>query len=634
LYRSASLTIIVFLSSVLFGAEPVRAFDPLAWLGAKPTTEAGERGPEVGADASNYRTALDAPDASSELKAMLAASSRLMSQDTTPTDSLPALLAIARDDQKRLIGALYESGRYGGAVAITIAGQALDALDSADIDFAGEPIEVVISVTPGPLFHFGEITVGLARDVPNGAPSDAATYGLAPGNVAKSPTILNAVERLVEDWRVAGYPLTRLVSKRVIADHANQTVKVAIEIDPGEQAVLGWLTVSGTSTLSTSKILRHSGLRPGRRYSPAELADAGERLRKLDAVESVRIVEGQRTDATGGLPITLDVSEQKKRFIGANVSASTVDGAELQAYWGHRNMFGNAETFRVEGGVSRIGRGGLPALQYYSRMSLRAPGVWDANTDFVSELGLIKETPETYDSSAVTAKVGLARQFDAARSGSAYLAASISRETDAVATSDYAVLSAPLRYAQDTTNSRLDPTVGWRGTIGVEPAYDFAQSAAYVVTRGDISTYRAVDPDERLVLAGLVGIASIAGATLSSVQASRRLYAGGGGSVRGFEFRSLGVERDGAVMGGFGLLRGSLEARWRVTPSIGLVPFVDFATVSDEPWPSFSELHVGAGLGVRYYTALGPLRLDVAVPLAEHSDAPDFAFYVGLGQSF
>ena len=129
-------------------------------------------------------------------------------------------------------------------------------------------------------------------------------------------------------------------------------------------------------------------------------------------------------------------------------------------------------------------------------------------------------------------------------------------------------------------------------------------------------------------------LGTIVGGDTEDIPATRRFFLGGGGSIRGFEYRTVGPEVGGEVVGGLSFFETSLELRFRVTDTIGIVPFIDAGAAYEDPMPDFSEeISVGAGIGLRYYTPLGPLRFDVAVPLIGDSDN-SFAFYVGLGQSF
>nr|HPR08805.1 BamA/TamA family outer membrane protein [Denitromonas sp.] len=414
-----------------------------------------------------------------------------------------------------------------------------------------------------------------------------------------------------------------------------KAVDVHFKVDPGPPAVYGWVGVSGAPTLDHQTVLEQSKLTPGRRFRPSDLKRARDRLVKMPSVESVRIVEGRSVDAGGGLPVNLEVIERKPRYFGATASVSTTDGAEVEAHWGHRNFFGQGEHLRVEGTVSRIGSEDISQLEFDAAAIYTKPGILDVDTDLFSEFRVTREHPDAYESMDGGVKVGLARVFNPNLSGSIALAAKFSRVDDAFGTSDYLLVSLPVEAAYDTRDNRVDATRGVSISGALIPTADTISGATFVKSEFHAAAYRSLDGDGRAVLAGRVSAGSVAGASLADVPASTRFFAGGGGSVRGYEYRSLGPTIDGEVIGGLGYVGATAELRLRVSDSFGLVPFIDFASVTDKAWPSLDgDYYVGAGLGLRYYTALGPLRIDVATPLTECDNNPTVAVYVGLGQSF
>ena len=131
-------------------------------------------------------------------------------------------------------------------------------------------------------------------------------------------------------------------------------------------------------------------------------------------------------------------------------------------------------------------------------------------------------------------------------------------------------------------------------------------------------------------------LGSITGAPLAETPPDLLFTAGGGNSVRGYSFKSIGVEQaNGRITGGASLIETTVEFRQRISDSFGAVAFVDAGIVGDDPFSGFSDdVKVGVGLGVRYYTGLGPIRLDVAVPLDPGDDDAGFAIYAGIGQAF
>lgn len=570
------------------------------------------------------------------LKDVISGVSRLMVEEPRGASDFYTLVARARADVAQIEAALYSEAYYAGDIDIRISGRQIEGLDPASLKSeSGANIEVTINVTAGPRFVFGKVILAQSGH-PGGGPNlIAGDLNLVSGMPAKSSLIVTASGKLVEAWRSSGFPLARIVDKDVTADHARHAVDVRIEVDPGPPAVYGWVGVSGTRTLNHDTILAQSKLQSGRTFRTADLKRARDRLVKLPSIESVRVVEGSKVDANGGLPVNLEVVERKPRYFGATASMSTTDGAEVEAHWGHRNFFGEGEHLRLEGAVSRIGSEGFTQLEFDAAAIYTKPGIFDVDTDLVSEFRISREHPDAYESLDASVKIGLSRVFGPALSGSAALAAKFSRVEDAFGENDYLLVSLPVEAVYDTRDQRLDPTEGASLVSRLSPAVDTVSGASFVKSEVQVAAYRALDSDARAVFATRIAAGSIAGASLADVPASTRFFAGGGGSVRGYEYRSLGPTVGDQVIGGLGYIGVSAELRVRVTPTFGIVPFIDAASVTDKSWPSFSgDFFMGAGLGLRYYTALGPLRIDVAAPIADRNGRPAAAVYVGLGQAF
>jgi translocation and assembly module TamA len=194
-------------------------------------------------------------------------------------------------------------------------------------------------------------------------------------------------------------------------------------------------------------------------------------------------------------------------------------------------------------------------------------------------------------------------------------------------------------FAQvDTSDDLLDPTRGFRVSLRASPEISRTDGVESFYLRGQLDASFYLQASDKIVLAARGRVGSIPGAPLSAIAPSRRLYAGGGGSVRGYAYRGIGPRNsEGDPTGGRSLVELSAEARIRTGwfgGALGVVPFVDAGTVGEDPRPSFDEIKVGAGIGVRYYTSFGPLRLDVAIPLNPGPNDPDFGVYVALGHTF
>ena len=136
-----------------------------------------------------------------------------------------------------------------------------------------------------------------------------------------------------------------------------------------------------------------------------------------------------------------------------------------------------------------------------------------------------------------------------------------------------------------------------------------------------------------LALRGLVG--SVEGATTFEIPPDQRFYAGGSGTVRGYQYQSIGPRfPDSNPIGGTSIDAGTVEFRQRFGESYGAVVFVDAGQVGTGGTPFSGQFRVGAGIGARYYTSIGPIRIDVAVPLNRQRKDDILEAYIGIGQAF
>ncbi len=586
-----------------------------------------------------FDTKLSVTNDPDDLEDKLEDASILAAESNSGAASVANLLALARQEPARLTAALYRQGYYSGRIEVRIGGQIIDE-SVRDLTLPqGGPAQVTIQVEPGPLFRFGEIAIiyrGKSAPDNGGVNEIAAEAGLSPGAPAKSAAIVKTTKAIVGYWKDRGHAFAKIRARDVTADHEARTVNVAFAIDPGPPVQFGEVTVKGAGRFQTELLHSRASIPVGEDYSPKKVKAAHKRLTKLSGLRGVRIIEGDAPDANGRIPIIIEVSERKARYIGANAALSTVDGAEIGAYWGHRNIFGNGENLRVEGTVSNLGSEAVDGLEYEAKISLTRPSIASAYTDYKAVLAYKHEEPDSYESDEATISYGIIHQFSPELSGELALKGSwIDIDEDVFGESEFLLISLPGELTYDARDNLLDPKQGWRGNLLAEPAYDFENSTAFVKSYGQVAAYTEVSKTPSVVAAARFGAGTIAGADQDDVPATSRFLAGGGGSVRGFAYRTVGPELDDEIVAGLSIVEASAELRVKVTETFGVVPFVDAAFVtSDSFFSGDNETALGVGLGLRYYTSIGPIRLDVATPINKLDGEPEVVFYVGLGQAF
>ncbi|QFI67833.1 autotransporter assembly complex protein TamA [Sinorhizobium alkalisoli] len=566
-----------------------------------------------------------------DLREALENASRLYQDRDKPVSGDLGLLIKARDDRERLLAALYENARYGGVVSIQINGQDIETLPP-DPSFPDGAVPVAVWVTPGPVFTLGRVT--LQGDAAQFAPS---AYGLTPGARANSTLIIRAGEQIVADLKEQSRPLANLTERSVVADHATSTVDVTIAAEGGPVAPVGDLTVTGTRTVDPTFVRDYSRLNEGRPYSPENIRKAAERLRQLNVFSSVTITEADRLAPNGTIPMTIQVSEGKHRYFGFGGQVSTTDGLGLQGYWGHRNLFGRAESIRIEGSVDRIGEtADIGGLDYSASILFAKPGAFGPASTFTASVKAAISDPDAYRAKTITAAAGAGFELSPEDTVSAGAELSLADVDDAFGSNRYLTAAIPLEYVRDTRDDKLNAKEGYRALISAKPSYEIEGKTFFSSFEATASGYQALGPENRFVLAGRIGAGTLVGGDeLADIPAPRRFYLGGGGSVRGYAFQEIGPRNaDNQQTGGRSYVSGSLEARIAVTDTVGIVPFIDAGSVSAGELPDFSDVRAGAGIGLRYATPFGPIRLDFAVPLNKYPGGTDYGIYAGIGQSF
>jgi translocation and assembly module TamA len=584
-------------------------------------------------DPVRYTVDLRTGDADKDLKDAITQTSMLVADKDKPVSGDLGAVIKARDDRERILAALYEKSRYGGVVTISLNGTNLDDLAPNPSFGRGKPVAIVIDVVPGPLFKLGKI-----RMEGDAATRDPLKYGLTPGGDAGSLTILKAGDKIVAELKNEGRPLARIAARDVVADHDTNTVDVTLRVDGGPVAPIGNVGVTGQKSIDPDFIRRYSRINEGKPYSPDDLKKASDRLRKLGVFSSVTIRTADKLAPNGSIPTTIEVSEGKQKYFGVGAQYSTIDGFGLQGYWGNRNLFGQAESLRIEGSISRLGETtNYQDLDYAVGILYSKPGAFFPAATFNASLKAKSEHPDTYDANSVTADAGLSYEltdYDTI-SGGGRVSYEDSR-TDAFGDQQYLTFSIPLSFIRDTRDNKLDPTEGYRATADAQPSYEALDGAIFTSLEGSISGYKGIGPNDNVVFAGKLAAGSLLGGDgIESIPTTRRFFAGGGGSVRGYSYQEITPYNAlNQATGGRSYATASFEARVKITESIGLVPFVDAGSVTDSTIPDFSDIRIGAGLGVRYATPFGPIRLDFAVPLNKYQNGTAYGIYAGIGQSF
>lgn len=570
------------------------------------------------------------PGAADAVAESIRAASLMQSMQSQGQTDPQDLLAAARADYGRILAALYAKGYYSAVIRITVDGR--EAAGIPPIDVPSAISAIVVRVDPGPPFRFNSALIAPL------APKTVLPDGFRSGLPAESGLVGQALDASILAWREVGHAKAAVQAEQVVADHATALLDVDLQLQPGPRLRFGPLVVEGEERMRERRIRKIAGLPEGEVFSETELREAEERLRRTGIFGSVTLTEDDAITTPDLLGITATVIEQKPRRYSFGAEIASLDGMSLTGSWLHRNLLGGGERLKIEGSATNIGSG-ESGVDYSLGISLDRPATLtrDTTAGLLLEYSHLDETD--YSADTLEFGVTLAHVFSRTLTGRAGLSYSNQDGSDPGGDFTYRNLSLPLGLTWDRRDNLRDTTRGFYIDTSVMPFAGFGTTGSGVRATFDGRAYRSLGAPGKLVFAIRAQGGAIYGSDLLQTPRDLLFFSGGGGTVRGQPYRSLGIPVFKGLpnefeIGGRFFLAGSLEVRAKVTKRIGIVGFVDAGSIGLDGFSgAFVESHAGAGLGLRYDTGLGPIRLDIAAPVSG-STGDGVQIYIGLGQAF
>ncbi|MFM8819283.1 MAG: autotransporter assembly complex protein TamA [Phenylobacterium sp.] len=573
--------------------------------------------------------ALAAPQLRAQVRGDLPADLRIRIETAVGTTDRPARNRF--DSRQRANAAASEAA----AVLRSEGYYAFSLQSGVSEDSRAEPF---VEVTPGPQFRIQDVSIEWIDPAPD--PSIQALgrdqLRLTPGQPVRAIDVVSAEGRVLAAIQKQGYADAFIGPREVIVDHADQTLRPRFRINSGGPVRLGPVRLETDGRTRPAWLAGLSPWKPGAIYDPDAIAGLEKGLVESGAYDQVTVTltppEAAMED--GVRPVVVALTDRKPRRLEAGASFSSSDGLGADMRWSHFNQLGMADTSAVFGRASTIDSrlGVQVTLPHWRRLRQSLNGYaagYRRETSAYDETGLeVRADIQRRRSEVAYVTVGSALEYTQTREKSPSAAVVLRREQ---------VIGSVLgALAFDSTDNVLNPTTGWRVDIRAEPTLIAGSvTLSYVKASIQGSAYLPLGPEQATVLAVRARTGAILGGTLSGVPASRRFYAGGGGSVRGYVFQGIGPHlADDTPVGGLSLVEVSGEVRHRLSDRWGLVAFADAGSVGRYQEPAFDGLNIGAGLGVRYDLGFGPIRFDLAFPLNRRSGDPGYQVYVSIGQSF
>ena len=542
--------------------------------------------------------------------------SLLLRDETATAPSLAELnrrLRVDADVVRRLLRA---EGYYDALVSPELTGGE-----------AGVPARRIASfdIDTGPLYRFADV--------------QAPGLGVEPGSAVDAVRVEEAVAALRAELLAEGYPFALVPEPSIVIDHETRTASLDLDVVRGPRGRFGEVRVTGErAPFGSRHVARLARFERGERYDAEAVEDLRRALIATGLVGSVEVQPVAGDDLGGGeakVDLLVSLAPAPPRTLAAQLSYDTEDGIRAEASWQHRNLFppeGALTATLLAGSQELLAAADFRRSNYLARD--RAVG---------GRLAFSREDRDAFFSRGVEASAFIERETNLIwqkrwtyRLGTeAIFTQERDRSAATPARRDYFIGALPASLAYDGTDDLLDPTENFRVAAFFSPELSLRNEVfGYARATLGASAYLPLTSSRNAVVAvrGLAG--SIAGAGRRNIAPSRRFYSGGGGSIRGFGYQDVGPEdADGDPLGGRSKVEMSVEGRYRFG-DFGAALFTDAGQVYTEEVPQFGDLRYGVGGGVRYYTAFGPIRADVATPLARRPGEPEIAVYVSIGQAF
>lgn len=569
---------------------------------------------------------LTAPGADARLVDRLRAGALLLRPADGPRQAQD-ITAAARADYGRLIGLLYEAGYFAPVISIRLDGQ-----EASEISPFAAPVTIArvdILVQTGAPFRLRQAEIGPL------APDTTIPDDFRPGSPATTPLLRDATRAALTAWQTRGHATAAVADQRITAHHRAALLDVAIRLDPGPVIRFGTLLPEGQARMRPDRLRAIAGLPTGTIYTPDALARAETRLRDTGAFSAValRLAEPNRDHVAN---VTALVDEAPLRRLGFGAEIASDEGIMFSAYWMHRNLLGGAERLRFDvevSGINDLTSGDGIDTELTARFDRPATFGPDTGLSLEAELLMLREP--SFQSDGISLEGRLTQRFSDRLTLDAGVGLAFSRIQDGFGRRDITRLTLPLGATYDTRDDPIDARRG-RFVDGRITPFQVLGGGAGAQLMVEGRGYIPIGAAARTRMAGRVQLGTVTGGTLTEIPPDDLLFSGGSGTVRGQSFRSLGAQQAGQTSGGRSFAGLSGELRHDIGDTrFGLVGFADAGYISSGAWGDGpSDWQSGAGLGLRYSTPFGPLRVDLATPVSGTRSGQDFFLYIGIGQAF
>ena len=503
---------------------------------------------------------------------------------------------------------------------------------SIDVQGEGPGKLVRISVDPGPRTMVSaaavEVTGAVTGEDPQRAAAIRSNWSLQPGHPFRQEDWDSAKDQGLQALQKSRYAAARLVQSQARIDPAQQDAQLSASYDSGPAFTLGELQISGTQRYPAQIIRNVNPLSPGEPYSAERLLSLQRQIQNTQYFSNAIVSIDDDPEHPDMTPVKVQVSEFPAQRIRAGVGYSTDTGAQVEGRYSHYNVFNRAWTFD-----SQIK---LEQERQYGMLELGMP---PDSKSFVNSINTSQDRTTLEGVDLRSFRVGLkrarSREFYDTAYTLDYYSDQLQQENGAALPPD--TVTAPgihhalvpgFSWARRDVDNAIFPRRG--DLLSLQAGFAVkGMLTDQTFTRLDARYRRYVPVGKRdLMIFRTEGGAVFTKGSSSEVPASLLFRAGGNDSVRGYDYQSIGNEKNGTVYPNKYLLTGSAEYQHWFNQQWGAAVFYDVGTTADN-W-SNKQFYSGTGVGARWRSPVGVVNADLAYGIQRQQFRP----HISLGIAF
>ncbi len=538
-----------------------------------------------------------------------------------PPDSIQALRYRAEADLPEVLKVLHAYGYY-------------EATAEVHLQERSGRTYVIITMDPGPAYILKEFTITLydrSSAKPLTCPKiQLQEIGIQVEKPIQAESVIQAELKILELLSKCGHPLASIVNRRIVADGDTKTVTIHVDVQAGTFCRFGNTSIEGSHSIKPLFFEQKLSWKKGEVYDSDLVEKTQKSLMESGLFSSILITHGDAPSESGEIPMHIEVAESKHSSLNMGVSYQTYYGPGLTFGWENRNIAEMGRRLSIQGDVTRRSHSGIATYLIPNFHRVGQDYVWQFQA---MHLNITPFSERTYH---------LTNRLDTRFTPSMRVSGGVKGErlyvTSSVQNGNYWLLEFPIFLGINRSNSLLNPTEGFNLEYTATPSWVTSPSSTlYFLNELAFSYYLPIDKNQKLVIAQQLTGGFIFSHSEKAVPVSKRLFGGSEEELRGYAYYTVSPLNDhNKPIGGRSAIYYTLESRWRITKTIGIVPFFDLGNVYESQVPTFHGKWLkSVGVGFRYFSFVGPFRADVGFPLNPRKGIDKrYRILVSIGQTF